>query len=231
MALPKLETPTYQLTLPSTNEDITFRPFLVKEHKIMMTLADVDAKELSRVVLELIDVCTFKKLDMKKLSNFDIEYVFLNLRSKSVGELVKLTVNCDCGEKIPHEINLNDVTIEKNEDIKNQVELRNETWLTLRYPSFYEMLDLLSNTDKTNIFKVVAKCIDSIITETDTHYRNSFTDKEAEDFLNQLNKEEFARIEDFFMKLPKVVQNVKAYCKKCEKDVETRMEGLQNFFI
>ena len=230
MALPKLETPTYQLTLPSNNRSITYRPFLVKEHKIMMTLADVDAKELSRVVLELIDACTFNKLNVKKLSNFDVEYIFLNLRAKSIGEIVKINVNCDCGEKIPHEINLNELSIEKDEQIKNEVKLRNDVGLTLRYPNFYEMLDLLTNKDETNIFKVVAKCIDKIYSGEEVFTRENFNDKEAEEFLSQFTKDEFSKVEDFFLKLPKVVQNIKAHCEKCSKDVETRLEGLQNFF-
>ena len=230
MALPKLETPTYQITLPSTNRNITYRPFLVKEHKVMMTLADVDAKELSRVVLELIDACTFNKLNVKKLSNFDIEYLFLNLRAKSIGEVVKLNVNCDCGDKIPHEINLNELVIEKNEDIKNEVKLRNNVGLTLRYPNFYEWLDLLTNKDETNIFKVIAKCIEQIYSGEEVYTRENFNDKEAEEFLSQFTKDEFSKVEDFFLKLPKVVQNIKAHCDKCDKDIETRLEGLQNFF-
>ena len=230
MALPKLETPTYELTLPSNNRKITYRPFLVKEHKIMMTLADVDAKELSRVILELIDACTFKKLNVKKLSNFDIEYIFLNLRAKSIGEIVKINVNCDCGEKIPHEVNLNNIEIEKDKTITNSVKLRHDIVVSLRYPNFYEMLDLLTNKDEANIFTVVAKCIDKIFSGEDVIHRDSFTNEEAEEFLSQFTKDEFSKVENFFIKLPKVVQKIKAHCDKCNKDVDTRLEGLQNFF-
>jgi len=230
MALPKLETPTYELTLPSTNRKITYRPFLVKEHKIMMTLADVDAKELSRVVLQLIDACTFNKLNVKKLSNFDVEYLFLNLRAKSIGEIVNLKVNCECGEKIPHDINLNNIEIERDENVSNSVKLRNEITISLRYPNFYEMLDLLTNKDETNIFKVVSKCIDKIFSGEDIINRDSFTDEEAEEFLSQFTKEEFSEVENFFIKLPKVVQKINAHCEKCDKPIETRLEGLQNFF-
>ena len=230
MALPKLETPTYELTLPSNNRKITYRPFLVKEHKIMMTLADVDAKELSRVVLELIDACTFKKLNVKTLSNFDIEYIFLNLRAKSIGEIVSLKVNCECGEKIPHDINLNELVIERDENVTNNVKLRHEIVVSLRYPNFYEMLDLLTNKDETNIFKVVSKCIDKIFSGEDVINRDSFTDEEAEEFLSQFTKDEFSKVENFFIKLPKVVQKITAHCEKCDKPVETRLEGLQNFF-
>jgi|TARA_R110000824_G_scaffold124736_3_gene283521 hypothetical protein len=230
MALPKLETPTYELTLPSTNETITYRPFLVKEHKIMMTLADVDIKELSRVITDIIDVCTFRKINVKKLANFDIEYIFLNLRSKSIGEIVTINVNCECGEKIKHEINLNDAKIVKDDTIDPVINLRNNIGITLRYPTFYEMFDLLANEDKTNIFKIVSKCIDNIFTDETVHTRNNFSDKDAEDFLQQLTKDEFNEVEQFFVKLPKIVQDINARCTKCDKDVETTLEGLQNFF-
>ena len=100
MALPKLETPTYELTLPSNNKKIKYRPFFVKEHKVLMTLKDADYTEINRVIKELIDVCTFKQLDLDDLANFDIEYIFINLRAKSVGETLDLIINCECGNKI-----------------------------------------------------------------------------------------------------------------------------------
>ena len=120
MALPVLETPTYDLVLPSTNKKIKFRPFLDKEHKILMTLSDAEDSEVIRVIKEIIDVCTFKKLNVDKLPNFDIEYIFLNLRSKSIGEKVDIIVNCPCGNKIEHSIDLNEVKVERKEQSNNQ---------------------------------------------------------------------------------------------------------------
>ena len=231
MALPILDTPTYELEVPSTKQKVKYRPFLVKEHKILMTLAEADTSEVSRVLKELIDICTFKKLNIKKLSNFDVEYIFLNLRAKSIGENVKVIVNCNCGNEIEHSIDLNKVRIDKKGSLSNKIEIKNGIGVILRYPSFEEMIELYENKDNAKVFFTISKCIDTIYTKEDVHDRNSFTDEEAEDFLSQMTKEEFKKIEEFFINLPRVVQDIKVKCDKCGKLNETKMEGLENFFV
>lgn len=231
MTLPILETPTYELEVPSTKQKIKYRPFLVKEHKILMTLAEADSSEVARVIKELIDVCTFKKLNLKKLANFDVEYIFLNLRAKSIGEKVKVVVNCNCGNEINHEIDLNDVKIDKKKNVNNKIEVKKGVGIVFRYPSFEEMIDIYENKDNVKVFDTISKCVDSIYTNEESYDRESFTDEEADNFLSQLTKEEFSKIEDFFINIPKVVQDIEAKCVKCNTVVKTKLEGLQNFFV
>ena len=139
MALPKLETPTYELTLPSNNKKIKYRPFFVKEHKVLMTLKDADYTEINRVIKELIDVCTFKQLDLDDLANFDIEYLFINLRAKSVGETLDLIINCECGNKIEHTANLLDAKVVKNKTHNNKIQLTDTIGIEMRYPTFSDV--------------------------------------------------------------------------------------------
>ena len=119
MALPKLETPIFELTLPSTNEIVKFRPFLVKEHKILLQQQNTEADNIVKTIKELINVCTFKKLDLDKLPNFDMEYIFLMLRAKSIGELVDINVTCDCNKKIKSVVDLNQVKVTNKENLLN----------------------------------------------------------------------------------------------------------------
>lgn len=231
MSLPLLDTPTYELTLPSTEEKIKFRPFLVKEHKILMTLADAETSEVVRVVKELIDTCTFGKLKVNKLSNFDIEYIFLNLRAKSIGEVVKVVVNCPCGNDIDHQIDLNQVRIERSEGFQKKFKIRENISVEMRYPTFEEMMDILQNLNNAKVFSVVSKCINAIYTDQDFYDRNQFTDEEADDFLSQLTKTEFEQIEKFFLTMPKIVQDVEADCDKCGTHNVVKMEGIENFFV
>lgn len=229
--LPVLETPTYEIEIPSTKKKVKYRPFLVKEHKILMTLAEADTNEVAKVIKELIDVCTFKTLNVDKLSNFDIEYLFLNLRAKSIGEKVKVIVTCTCGNEINHSVDLNDLKIERQAEVSNKVEFGDGIGLILRYPTFNEMLELYENRNNEKLFLTISKCIDTIYTKDESFDRSSFTDEEADAFLSQLTKEQFKKIEDFFVNLPKVVQHIEVECDKCGNVNKTKMEGLENFFV
>ena len=120
MALPKLETPTFELILPSTKEVVKFRPFLVKEHKILLQQQNTVADNIVKTIKELIHVCTYEKLDLDKLPNFDMEYIFLMLRAKSIGELVDITVKCDCNKKLNAVVNLNNIKVINDENLQNE---------------------------------------------------------------------------------------------------------------
>lgn len=231
MALPVLETPMYELELPSSGEKIKFRPFLVREHKILMTLSGADTDEVVKTINELINVCTFEKLDVERLSNFDIEYIFLNLRAKSIGEVVKVVVNCPCGNDIDQTIDLNKIRVEKQANISNKIMLRDNVGVIMRYPNFNEMMAILDNLNSVNVFFVVSKCIDSIFTEKEYFERGQFSESEGDEFLSQLTKDEFKKIEEFFLSMPKVVQDVEADCSVCGRHNQVRMEGIENFFV
>ena len=140
MTLPILETPTYELILPSTDEKIIFRPFLVKEYKVLLTTLESGADEVNRIVTELVDACTFNKLKMNTLSNFDIEYIFLNLRAKSISEIVELTLDCNsCDNKIPFELDLTKAAVEKDPAHSTKISITDKIVVEMRYPKFEQL--------------------------------------------------------------------------------------------
>ena len=228
MALPVLETPTYEINLPSTNQKVSYRPFLVKEHKVLMTLSKSSNNEIYRTVNDLIDSCTFGKIDKEKLTSFDTEYIFLNIRSKSIGEKIKLKLICTkCKDELPTVINLNEVEIEK-EEISHDIKLRNNTVMKLRFPKFYEKMNIVEGSED-DIIERVADCIVNV--KTDDNFYDDFTKEDANNFLLQLTTDEFTQIEDFFGKMPKVVLKTQAECKKCNIISKTKLQGLHDFFL
>jgi len=232
MALPKLETPTYTLKLPSTGQTILFRPFLVKEYKILMTLSEADDDELSRILTELIDVCTFNKLKINELASFDLEYIFLMLRAKSIGETIDLYLNCSaCGERNDVTVNILDLKVDKFDKHSNLIEIQNELSVELRYPTFKEVLDLFQKGTETETFDLVSKCMKNIYTKDDTFSCQDQTEEELKQFIFSMTKEQFDKIENFFVTMPKIRQYISKDCTKCGHPNETKLEGLQNFFV
>ena len=231
MALPKLETPTFELTLPSTGSKITFRPFLVKEHKILLTMSEADNEEVARIIRELVDVCTFKKLNIKELPHFDIEYVFLYLRAKSISETVEVVVNCECGEKINTSFNIEDVKVVKPENHNNKIMINNEIGIELRYPNIDDVVDVFNTNDNQKVIDLVIKSIKGIYNQEDYWEAIDQTKEELEEFVYSLTKEQFSKLEQFFVTSPKIVQTIECDCPKCGKHNVSRLEGLQNFFV
>jgi len=231
MALPVLNVPTYELTLPSTNKKVKFRPFLVKEHKILLTLSDADEQEVSRVIKDLVDVCTFNKLNVKELPHFDIEYVFLKLRSKSIGENVEVIVNCECGNKIETSFSIENVIVEKKPNHSNQIKLTDEVGIEFNYPKIDDVISIFSKQNQEQIFNLVAKNIRGIYDSENYWDANEQTKEELDTFLNSLTKEQFDKIEEFFTSSPKIVQIIETDCTQCGKHNVSRLEGLQNFFV
>ena len=135
MSLPVLNTPTFELILPSTGEPVKYRPFLVKEHKVLMTMAEADDSEVARIVLELVNTCTFNTLNVKRLPHFDIEYIFMNLRAKSISETVEVVVTCNnCGKEYDSSFNIEDLKTEVPEEHSNKIMLTNAIGIEMRYP-------------------------------------------------------------------------------------------------
>jgi len=231
MALPKLETPTYELTLPSTGSKITFRPFLVKEHKILLTMSEADNEEVARIIRELVDVCTFKKLNIKELPHFDIEYVFLYLRAKSISETVEVVVNCECGEKINTSFNIEDVKVVKPENHSNKIMINNEIGIELRYPNIDDVVDVFNTNDNQKVIDLVIKSIKGIYNQEDYWEASDQSKEELDEFVYSLTKEQFSKLEHFFVTSPKIVQTIECDCPKCGKHNISKLEGLQNFFV
>ena len=231
MALPKLETPTFELTLPSTGSKFTFRPFLVKEHKILLTMSEADNEEVARIIRELVDVCTFKKLNIKELPHFDIEYVFLYLRAKSISETVEVVVNCECGEKINTSFNIEDVKVVKPENHSNKIMINDEIGIELKYPNIDDVVDIFATKDNQKVIDLVIKSIKGIYNQEDYWEAKDQTKEELEEFVYSLTKEQFSKLEQFFVTSPKIVQTIECDCPKCGKHNVSKLEGLQNFFV
>ena len=230
MSLPKLQTPTYELILPSTGDKIKFRPFLVKEYKILLTTLDSENEEINRVVTELVDACTFNKLKIDTLANFDIEYIFLNIRAKSIGEITNLLLNCNnCDNQISFDLNLTKAQVEKSPEHSSKINLTDKIIIEMRYPKFDEMIDIYQNFKSDKIVELLSTCIKAVYTE-DTVYEE-YTKEELLEFVNSFSKDQFEMIENFFLTMPKLVQNIEQDCNKCGSHNELKLEGLQNFFV
>jgi hypothetical protein len=230
MSLPKLQTPTYELILPSTGDKIKFRPFLVKEYKILLTTLDSENEEINRVVTELVDACTFNKLKIDTLANFDIEYIFLNIRAKSIGEITNLLLNCNsCDNQISFDLNLTKAQVEKSPDHSSKINLTDKIIIEMRYPRFEEMINIYQNFKSDKIVEILSTCIKTVYTE-DTVYED-YTKEELLEFVNSFSKDQFEMIENFFLTMPKLVQNIEQDCNKCGAHNELKLEGLQNFFV
>jgi len=229
MTLPTLETPTYELILPSTNKKVKYRPFLVREYKILLTNVGNDSSEVSRIVIELVDNCTFKTLDMNKLAHFDIEYLFLNIRAKSISETTELIINCDCGEKIEYSMDLTKIKIKKEKDFANKIMLTDNIGVVMRYPKFDEIIKIQDNVSSDKVIELVCDCIDSVYTKEE--YFDSFTKEEMETFVNSFTKKQFDLLEEFFRKIPKLVHDISIKCPACNTVNNTKLEGLENFFV
>lgn len=232
MALPKLEVPTYELVQPSTGKKIRFRPFLVKEHKLLLTMVEADDQEIVRMVKEIIDVCTFKKLKINSLPHFDIEYIFMKLRAKSIGEKVDVVVTCaKCGDKYDSQFDIENLTVESKGDFTNKIMLTDTVGIQMGYPSFDHVVKVFQDGNVDNIFEIVRECIVGIFDGENFYEAKDQSKEEIDDFLSSLTKEQFDKIEDFFVNAPKVVQTMESDCTTCGFHNVSRIEGIQNFFV
>ena len=229
MALPKLETPSYELILPSTGEKIKYRPFLVKEYKILLTGLESDNEEIHRIITELVDVCTYNKLKIDLLSNFDIEYIFLNMRAKSIGEIANLTLQCNsCENKINFELDITNAIVKKDASHSKKINITDKIILEMRYPRFDEMMEIYQNFKSESIVDMLCSCISAVYTEEEVY--DEYTKEELVEFVNSFSKDQFSKLEQFFLTIPKVVQHIEQKCDACGAENELNLEGLQNFF-
>lgn len=231
MSLPKLNTPIYELNLPSTGRAIKFRPFLVREHKILLTMSEAEDSEVARIIKELVNVCTFEKLKVEELPHFDIEYIFLHLRAKSISEKVDVIVNCDCGNKINASFNIEDVKIEKGDGHTNKILLTENVGVVMKYPSIDKVVSVFASNDNQKIVDLIIECVDGIYDEENYWEAKDQTKEELQDFIFSLTRDQFDKIERFFVTAPKVVQIIESDCNACGKHNVSRLEGLQNFFV
>lgn len=232
MPLPILEVPTYELNLPSTGKKVKYRPFLVKEHKVLLTMSEASEDEVIRIVNEIVDVCTFNKLDVKNLPHFDIEYIFMQLRAKSISEKVEVVITCvNCKENYDTSFSIDELKIEKDNDHNSKIMLTDSVGVEMRYPKFDSVVRVYESEKPEEVFNLVKKSIAGIFDKDQYWQAEEQTDEDLESFLNSLTKEQFDNIEKFFVSSPKIVQHIESDCPKCGHHNKSKIEGLQNFFV
>ena len=234
MALPKLETPTYELELPSTGEKIKYRPFLVKEQKNLMIASESeDETEIQNALANIISECTFGKIDPFEVPLFDIEFMFLRIRGKSVGEKIELNVLCPDDNKTRTDItiNLEDIDVHMEATHNNEISVTDNITIFMRYPTLKDMTNVgTDNTDVATIFNLIKSCVAEIRDEKTVHNRIDISEKEMEEFIDNLPSKVFENLGEIFNSMPKVQHAVKVTNPKTKKKGEIIIEGIQSFF-
>ena len=240
MPLPTIETPTYELKLPSSNKKIKYRPFLVKEEKILiLSLESKNQSEITNAVTDVLKKCILTKgVDVDDLPTFDIEYVFLNIRAKSIGEDIKLTVTCpdDNETKVPVTIYVDEIKVQKQKGHKPDIVLDDKMTLRMKYPSLNQFVknnfsvDDEADTMVDKTFRVVADCIDTIYTQEDAWDANDYTPQERLDFVQQLNSKQYKEVEKFFSTMPKLSHKIEVVNPNTKEKGSIVLEGLADFF-
>jgi len=238
MPLPKISTPTYELELPSNGKKIKYRPFLVREEKILIiAMESEDDKQITNAVKEVISNCILtRSVKIEQLSTFDIEYLFLNIRGKSVGEEVEVIVTCPDDEttQVPVVINLDDIKVQTGKDHKRDIVLDNDLILRMKYPSMEEFIKNNFSTEQLNIdstFDLISSCIEQVYSEEESWSAADCSKKELKEFLEQLSSKQFKEIETFFETMPKLTHSIKVLNPNTKVENDIVLEGLNAFFV
>ena len=238
MPLPKIATPTYSMVLPSTEKEINYRPFLVKEEKLLvLALESEDTKQITTAIKAVLKNCVLTKgIKIEALPTFDIEYLFLNIRGKSVGESLDVNIICPDDEKttVKVVIDLDDIKVNKTEGHSNKVELKNNMKLKRNSVSLDEFIknnfDFNDQNAMEQSFKLIASCIDKIYNEEEVWVAADCTKKEITEFLESMNSSQFKKIEEFFTSMPKLSHTIKVTNPNTKVESEVVLEGLASFF-
>lgn len=231
MALPSISTPEFQTVIPSTKETITYRPFLVKEEKILlMAMEGGDENEITNAVIKILNNCILSDTEIKSLATFDIEFLFMKLRGKSVGEVINLNVvhpdNSDCKHSTEVNINLDRVQVQ-GEISDGKIMLTDEVGVKMRYPTMDQVVGT-KLTNSSEMFDLICGCIEFIYDQENVY--QDFTQQELMDWLETLNQSQFKLISDFFEGMPKLSHKIEWTCEQCGKEDSVLVEGLQSFF-
>jgi T4 bacteriophage base plate protein len=238
MPLPKISTPTYELELPSTGQTIKYRPFLVREEKLLvLALESEDSKQITTAIKTVIKNCIeTKNIKVESLPTFDIEYLFLNIRGKSVGEEIEVNIICPDDEEtsVPVKINVDEIEVQKNEEHTNKIKLDDSIMMEMKYPSLDQFIknnfDLSDNNAMDQSFDLIASCIDKIYNQDEVWVAADVTKKELSEFLDQMNSAQFKQIEKFFETMPKLSHTIKVTNPNTKVESEVVLEGLSSFF-
>ena len=233
MALPKLNTPTYELEQPSTGEKIKYRPFLVKEQKtLMMAQESGDDAQVRDALASLITGCTFDVIDPYKVPIFDVEFLFLRIRGKSVGEKIDLSLLCpdDNKTRVDKSINLEDIGVNMKVGHTNEIDITGKIKMIMRYPTLDDMVNIDDVTQLGDVFPMIMRCVHEIHDGEKIYNKVDMSEKELEEFIDSLTGEQFEKIGQFFETMPKVQHSVEVTNPKTKKKGEVVIEGIESFF-
>ena len=240
MPLPKISTPTYELELPSTGKKIRYRPFLVREEKILIvSLETEDMKQITNAVVQVLSDCILTKgIKVSDLSTFDMEYLFLNVRARSVGETIEVNITCpdDNETQVKMEINIDDIKIQKNPEHKNIIKLDDTLSMKMKYPSLDQFVEnnfetIESKNDVNKSLSMIISCIDMVYDQEESWSASDCSKKELEAFVEQMSSKQFKEIETFFVTMPKLSHTLSVKNPKTDVESEVPLEGLASFFI
>ena len=238
MPLPTIATPTYELELPSTGKKVKYRPFLVKEEKLLVLALETEStKDITTAIKNVLKNCIQTRgIKVENLPTFDIEYLFLNIRGKSVGEEIEVNLICpdDDATQVPTTIFIDDIKIQKNEKHTNKIKLDESLMMEMKYPSLDQFIrsnfDFNDDSNVDQSFDLIAACIDKIYNEEEVWSTSDCTKKEVRDFLEQMNSMQFKEIESFFETMPKLSHSIKIKNPKTKVESTVVLEGLSSFF-
>lgn len=236
MTLPRVETPTYELTLPSQELKVKYRPFLVKEEKILLMAMETQKEvEIYEATKQIVDACTFNKLEVENLPTFDLEYIFLNIRAKSVGEIAKLKVLCpDDNETYASvEVDLSKVEVQVDENHNNEVQINDKVKILMKYPtidSFDPQTDA-TQLKTSQLFDIIGHSIYQIYEGETVHNAKDYTKQELQSFIESLTSEHFAKIQTFFNTMPRLAHDIEVENPKTKVKSKVTLQGLASFFV
>jgi hypothetical protein len=234
MALPKLDAPRYELKVPSTGKKATYRPYLVKEEKVLMlALESNDESQMIRAMKDVITACTDGSVDVEKMTMFDLEYIFMQLRGKSVGEKTNIAVKCkSCETKNDVLVNLDKVKIDVPKESARKIALTNTIGVTMKYPSVNDVMAIQTSedTEVEKLFNLIGACIDSVYSGGEIFDAETQSKQEVRDFIESLNSEQFNKVKDFIQAMPTASITVDFTCSNCSTHNNVEVKGLANFF-
>ena len=238
MALPQLNLIKYDMTIPSTGQEIKYRPFVVREEKVLLTAIESDdAQQISNAMRDIVEVCTFKEVDVKALAMFDLELIFLKLRAASVGENAEIALTCsneECKHQNAVKINLAEVELKGDPKASAVVQITDTVGVSLKYPTVLKVEDTLkASKPEAGIdiaIAMIAASIESIHDADSVYPASESTAQELVDFIESLNKEQFTKVQEFFDNFPKLKEDVEFTCEKCKTVNNVTLEGLNDFF-
>jgi hypothetical protein len=243
MALPKLDVPIFTIDLPLSKTKLRYRPFLVKEEKlILIAVESDDEKTIMDTIKQIINNCCLDDVDTETLPITDLEYFFLHLRARSIGEIVDLQYKCnnkvkddageevECGNNVKLKVNILEIEPTFNDKHTNKIELTDKLGIVMKYPNFATIDKVKSNNDVEQILGIIMNCVDYIYDEDSIYYRKDISDEELTEFIENLTQKQFAKVQEFFETVPSIKKELDFKCNKCGYQEKILIEGIQNFF-